>query len=87
MKLEEQQAIYERMHEEWLQHPMTKLALKAVDLHGEKHAEILTRDALNTNVADSSIRGIVISLQNTRAIKTLLSDIKQITKLNTKEKE
>ena len=74
MNQEDQTELYSRMHAEWLMMPMTKLALKAIDAHANKHNLILTRDALNETIPDSKIRGVVISMQNTNALKTLLMD-------------
>lgn len=87
MNQEEQTNLYARMHEEWLRMPMTQLALKAIDKHADRHLAILQRDALSSVVTDNQIRGTVISLQNTLAIKSLVSDFNIMNKQIEKEKE
>ena len=87
MTKEEQMAVYEGMHREWLSMPMTQMVLKAIDNFAANHSSVLQRDALNENVPDSKIRGLVISLQNTSALRALISTTPILMKNIQQEKE
>lgn len=62
-------------HNNWLKHPLTQAAFRAIEEHKYRFIEAIERDSSDVkNVSNKKIRTYAVGLKTCSAIKELLSD-------------
>lgn len=57
------------MHQHWLQDPVTKTLLRAIDQQEQKYTEFLCTIAVDDSVSDAKVRRTAVQLQTIKQLK------------------
>ena len=61
-------------HANWLRHPVTQCALRAIETHEQSFIDTLVRDATSGLVTDEQVRMNAVGLKTCKAVKALLNN-------------
>lgn len=61
-----------QLHEQWMQHPITRQLINKINEHKEKFVTQLSTHASDQSITDQTIRSYAINIRNTDAILKLI---------------
>jgi hypothetical protein len=68
------------IHQNWLEHPMTTLALQAITIHKQEILKAMEQNALNSSVSNEMLRAQLYASKSVETVITMLKDFSLVGK-------